>query len=175
MTTSVLADAFAHHAWATERLIDVCAELSAEQLAAPCPGTFGPIDATLRHLVASDTWYLTFFAVEQPPEMDEAAETPLAELRAAITRNAALWAAIVADATDGDADTVEHGEGWAFHAPAGFRLAQVVHHGTDHRSQVCTALTSLGVTPPDIDLWAWGEATARTRVERVPGGGAEPA
>jgi uncharacterized damage-inducible protein DinB len=45
----------------------------------------------------------------------------------------------------------------------GFRLAQVVHHGTDHRSQVCTALTSLGVTPPGIDLWSFGEATGRTR------------
>jgi uncharacterized damage-inducible protein DinB len=31
----------------------------------------------------------------------------------------------------------------------------VVHHGTDHRSQVCTALTRLGVEPPEIDVWAW--------------------
>ena len=45
----------------------------------------------------------------------------------------------------------------------GLRLAQVVHHGTDHRSQVCTALTSFGITPPEIDLWAYGEATGRTR------------
>ncbi|MEO6043721.1 MAG: hypothetical protein ABIQ47_07350 [Tepidiformaceae bacterium] len=27
MTTSLLSDAFAHHIWATERLIDECAEL----------------------------------------------------------------------------------------------------------------------------------------------------
>jgi uncharacterized damage-inducible protein DinB len=33
-----------------------------------------------------------------------------------------------------------------------------VHHGTDHRSQICTALTNLGIEPPDIDLWAFGEA-----------------
>jgi len=45
----------------------------------------------------------------------------------------------------------------------GLRLAQVVHHGTDHRSQVCTALTSFGLTPPEIDLWSFGEATGRTR------------
>jgi uncharacterized damage-inducible protein DinB len=45
----------------------------------------------------------------------------------------------------------------------GLRLAQVVHHGSDHRSQVCTALTSLGITPPEIDLWAYGEAVGRTR------------
>ena len=40
---------------------------------------------------------------------------------------------------------------------------QVVHHGTDHRSQICTALTHLGVEPPLIDAWDWGEATGRTR------------
>ena len=43
----------------------------------------------------------------------------------------------------------------------------MIQHGTDHRSQVCTALTSLGVEPPEIDLWDYGEATGRTR-GRVP-------
>ena len=43
----------------------------------------------------------------------------------------------------------------------GLRLAQVIQHGTDHRSQVCTALTNLGVTPPEIDVWSFGEATGR--------------
>ena len=47
--------------------------------------------------------------------------------------------------------------------PTGIRLAQVVHHGTDHRSQVCTALSSLGVTPPLIDVWDFAEATGRDR------------
>jgi uncharacterized damage-inducible protein DinB len=37
MTTSVLSDAFAHHVWATERLIDACAALTPEQLTTPVP------------------------------------------------------------------------------------------------------------------------------------------
>ncbi len=41
--------------------------------------------------------------------------------------------------------------------PAGIRLAQVLHHGTDHRSQICTALTTLGHEPPEIDVWEYGE------------------
>jgi uncharacterized damage-inducible protein DinB len=47
------------------------------------------------------------------------------------------------------------------------RLAQVVHHGTDHRSQVSTALTSLGVEPPDIDVWAYAREFGRERLERA--------
>ena len=46
-------------------------------------------------------------------------------------------------------------DGSESHAPLTIRLAQVIHHGTDHRSQVCTALTALGVTPPDIDAWSY--------------------
>jgi hypothetical protein len=44
---------------------------------------------------------------------------------------------------------------------------KVVHHGTDHRSQVCTALTSLGVEPPDIDVWAYAREFGRERLERA--------
>ena len=43
MTTSLLADAFGHHVWATLRLIDVCLDLTPEQLETEVPGTFGSI------------------------------------------------------------------------------------------------------------------------------------
>ena len=169
MTTSPLHDAFAHHVWATERLIDACAALTPEQLTTPAPGTYGAIIDTLRHLVAADTWYLSFFK-DRTAVLDEEDETTLAELRSLVTRDGAAWTALLAAAPDPDADVPERGdEGWEFHAPAGLRLAQVVHHGTDHRSQICTALSSLGVTPPEIDLWAFGEATARTRSVPPPG------
>ena len=42
----------------------------------------------------------------------------------------------------------------------GIRLAQALHHGTDHRSQICTALTTLGVEPPEIDVWAFAAKRA---------------
>ena len=160
--TSLLGDAFAHHIWATERLIDACATLTPEQLVASVPGTFGPIVATLAHLVSSDGWYLSFFR-EQPAPIDEQPNVTLADLRAAIAANGAVWSDILAADPDPEADLVERGDGWEFHQPAGLRLAQAIHHGTDHRSQVCTALTNLGIEPPEIDLWAYGEATGRTR------------
>ena len=43
------------------------------------------------------------------------------------------------------------------------RLAQALHHGTDHRSQICTALTTLGVEPPSIDVWEFGLQAGRSR------------
>ena len=169
MTTSFLSDAFAHHVWATERLIDACTVLTPDQLNAPAAGTYGSIIATLRHLVSSDCWYLAFFPSVGPTEaIDEEADVSLGELRSAITSNGAAWTRLLAAEADPELDVPEHGDGWEVHAPLGFRLAQVIHHGTDHRSQVCTALTNLGLTPPEIDVWAYGDATDRTRSVRAP-------
>ena len=63
-----------------------------------------------------------------------------------------------------DPDTVlvrHRDDGSETAAPLSIRLAQAVHHGTDHRSQICTALTSLGIEPPFIDVWAFGETDGR--------------
>lgn len=164
MTTSLYRDTMAHHIWATERLIDACAELTPAQLRAPVPGTYGPIIATLHHLVSSDGWYLGFFR-DWTNLVEGHAELSLDALRAVITANGAAWMTFLHADLDGEQDIPERSEGWIFHSPLGFRLAQVVHHGTDHRSQICTGLTSLGIEPPEIDVWAYGEATGRTRGE----------
>jgi uncharacterized damage-inducible protein DinB len=162
MNGLALHDAFAHHIWASERLIDACGALTPDQLGTAAPGTYGPILATLSHLVGSDGWYLSFFRDQPAPIADDAVVT-LADLRAAITANGVVWQDLLAGELDPEQDLLERGDGWEFHQPAGLRLAQALHHGTDHRSQVCTALTHLGIEPPEIDLWAYGEATGRTR------------
>ena len=167
MTTSILADGFAHHVWATEHLIDACTTLTREQLEGPVAGTYGSIVETIRHLVASDAWYLSFFR-DGTDAIDERAETSLDELRSAMTRNGTAWAEVLAVEVDPDRDIIELDGDWELHAPVGVRLAQVVHHGTDHRSQICTALTNLGLTPPEIDVWAFGRATGRERAVAAP-------
>lgn len=164
MTTSLLHDAFAHHIWATERLIDECTALTPAQLTTPAPGTYGSILDTFRHLVSTDCWYLTFFR-DWTNRIEEGFGPSLDELRSAVTTNGKAWMELLAGDLDADTDIVEHGDGWDFHSPLGFRLAQAIQHGTDHRSQVCTALSSFGVEPPGIDLWSYGEATGRTRPE----------
>jgi uncharacterized damage-inducible protein DinB len=163
--TSMLQDAFAHHIWATERLLGVLSELTSEQLAEPTPGTYGPILDTIRHLVGADSWYLSFFRPDVVTELDDQDQgIGLDRIRETFATNSRTWVDVVAAPDlDQDADLVEHGTGWDFHAPVSLRLLQVVHHGTDHRSQICTALTHLGVEPPAIDAWDWGEATGRTR------------
>lgn len=58
MDGSLLRDAFAHHVWATLRLLDACRDLGPAQLETTTPGTYGSIIDTLRHLVAAGASYL---------------------------------------------------------------------------------------------------------------------
>lgn len=166
MTRSLLHDAFEHHIWATERALDECSGLTDGQLATSAPGTYGSIIATLRHVIASDGWYLSFFPVDHNG-IGEDAETSLDELRTAWSTNASAWRTLLAGDLDADAELVEQDEGWTVRTPVGVLLAQAVHHGTDHRTQVWTILTTLGIAPPEIDLWAYATATGRQRAEKA--------
>jgi uncharacterized damage-inducible protein DinB len=158
-------DAFGHHAWATRQLLDICASLPPEQLSTPTAGTYGSILDTLRHLVGADAWYLHVLSGGRVEAIDEDS-MGLDELRSQMEAHDDAWRKVLADAPEAAADvTVTRDDGTRSHAPAGIRVAQVLHHGTDHRSQVCTALTLLGVEPPDIDVWAFGELDRRVYEE----------
>jgi uncharacterized damage-inducible protein DinB len=161
MSRSVLEDAFAHHVWATLRLVDMCLPLSPEQLETAVPGTYGSILETVRHLVGADASYLFSITGGRTPLIDED-HMALPELRAAMEGHGPAWSGFLAQDLDPDAIVVRHrDDGSETHASIAIRLAQALHHGTDHRSQICTVLTTLGVEPPAIDLWDFGEQEGR--------------
>ena len=161
MTRSELDDAFGHHVWATLQLLDACAALGPDQLASQVPGTYGSILETFRHLVGSDVWYLYVLSVGAVERIDEDV-MDLPELRRVMEGQGEAWSSILSGGLDPDMDVEAHrADGSVGHAPRGIRLAQVLHHGTDHRSQICTGLTALGVTPPDIDVWDFGALDGR--------------
>jgi len=163
MTKSILVDAFGHHIWANQLILDACAALTPEQLSTPVPGTYGSIASTLRHLIQADSFYLWVQNGSTGPMISSENSLSIAELRAANADHGQRYREILDGPQDPDIDVAEHGDGWDFVATLGIRVAQIVHHGSDHRSQICTGLTALSVAPPDIDLWAYGAATGRTR------------
>ena len=166
MTRSLLADAFGHHVWATLRLLDVCLALDSKQLGTSVPGTYGSILETMRHLVGADASYL-YALTDGRSALVEEETTDLPELRAAMEADGAAWSALIERDLDPEAVVVRHrDDGTDSLAPLGVRLAQALHHGTDHRSQICTALTTIGFEPPAIDVWdyAWKDG----RLAEVP-------
>ena len=156
MTTSLLADAFGHHVWATLKLLDSVADLTPDQLATSVPGTYGSILETAQHLVGADCGYLFVIGGGSRPRIDE--ETmDVAALRSEMEINGPAWVEVLDEEIDPEEELLRiRDDGTTLLAPKGIRLAQVLHHGTDHRSQICTALTQLGIEPPAIDVWDYG-------------------
>jgi uncharacterized damage-inducible protein DinB len=113
--------------------------------------------------------YLFVTSGERTPLIDED-HVGLPELRAAMEGNGVAWSRLLGEDLDPDAVIVRrHDDGSEIHAPMGIRLAQALHHGTDHRRQICTFLTTLGVEPPAIDVWDFGEQDGRgVEVPRTP-------
>lgn len=161
MDRPLLDDAFAHHVWASLRLIDTCLVLTPEQLDAAVPGTYGSIRETMRHFVGGDSYYLSHLTGDPAREID-ADHMGLRQLRDVMEADERTWIELLA--TDLEADAVVKDvdeDGYERDATIGIRLAQALHHGTDHRSQICTALTTLGVEPPGIDVWDFGVHAGR--------------
>jgi uncharacterized damage-inducible protein DinB len=142
-------------------LIDACLPLTREELDTPLPGTYGSILETTRHFVEADTYYLAHLTSDPAREIDSGGMGPR-ELRTAMEADERTWLELLAEEPDADGivrDVDE--EGYRRDASIGLRLAQTIHHGTDHRSQMCTALTTLGLEPPLIDVWAFGVQAGR--------------
>lgn len=153
---------FRHNLWANLRLIDACVALDAGQLAASMVGVYGSIYDTLHHIARAEQNYLFLLTGREPANRLRREHTP--EL-AVIREEARLagegliaYAAVVTPADVGYGDDDED-ENLVWPIPAGFLLAQVVNHATEHRAQVMTVLTQLGIEPPDLSGWKFLDET----------------
>jgi uncharacterized damage-inducible protein DinB len=155
---SLLEDSFAHHAWATSRILDVCSQLDAGLLEAEIPGTVGTIMATARHLVSGDRFQL--WAAGAPVRLFESDEMDFEALRAKHAENVAAWMDFAATHHDPDESVVDVDDaGWRRTATVGQRVAQALSHAVEHRTQICSAIATLGMEPPDVSGWQWGAET----------------
>ena len=168
--TSPLAEPLRHNAWATRQLLDAARALTPEQLHATVPGTFGSVLETLQHIVSAEGFYQFLLTshwpawrwpADQPPDLDTLAR--------AARDSAAFWETFLAGPHDPTCIVVvpDPREDKIHDVALGVILIQVLDHGTDHRSQISTILSTIGVTPPRVDGWAYGRAQGRV-VTRAP-------
>src|SRR5829696_2409794 len=142
----MLREGFRHHAWATRQLLDHCAGVPPELLERRIDGIYGSILDTFRHIVDADASYLLRISGGEHGEMvDDHQALSFDDVVALHERNAEGWEALLDRGVDPEDDIAhDRGNGETRHATVGVRLAQALHHGSDHRSQIGTALTVLG-------------------------------
>lgn len=157
MTTpeDVLRSMFEHHLWATEVLIHHLDRLPAERLDASVPGTYGSMIDTLTHLIDADARYLLRLRDPSPPPAEDRVGIPLAMLRAEMPEHRRRWDEALTDLEAGTLHASILGrEDYPDTDPAeSMLLIQAIHHGNDHRTQICSTLGALELSLPEIDGW----------------------
>jgi uncharacterized damage-inducible protein DinB len=157
MTENFLEKLFEHNHWANTKIIQACAALSDEQLdAEPPSATKGSIRLTLLHLVTAQHNYLRTLTL--PLEARLTAPTmAFVDLQESANHSSAGLLALARGEQQPLKSQLQTKDGY-FVEPWVI-MVQVINHATEHREQIKSMLTSLGITPPDIDSWDYGEAT----------------
>jgi len=151
-----LAGLFEHNNWANRQIIRACAALSDEQLdAEPQSATKGSIRHTLTHLVAAQHGYLSLLTL--PVDARHRINPTLAELEESARTSGEGLLSLARGETHVAQAQVQTTDGYLV-APW-VVMVQAINHATEHREQIKSMLSALGVTPPDIDGWTFGEAT----------------
>jgi len=157
MTVIFLEKLFEHNNWANFRIIQACSALSNEQLdAEPQTATKGSIRRTLVHLVSSQQSYLRTLTVP----LEERRSPPtvaFAELQESVKMSGEGLLALARGEQKPFQPQLQTRDGYL--VEPWVLMVQIINHATEHREQICSMLSALGVTPPDLDGWSYGEAT----------------
>jgi len=158
MVDHFLEKLFAHNNWANLEIIRACAALSNEQLdTEPQSATKGSIRSTLLHLATAQQAYLRQLTLPLEERLTRVQPPPFAELEQFVTKSGDALLALARDPSNipnksqikvPDGSLVEP---WVV-------IVQIINHATEHREQIKSMLSALGVTPPEIDGWTFGEA-----------------
>ena len=146
---------FEHHLWATETLIDHLAAMPRERLDDAVPGTYGSILETLTHLLEADDRYLIRLRDPSPPPYVDRGTVPLDQLRDEVREHRRRWDRALDDLEAGKLSAAIVGrDDYPDTDPAeSMLLIQAVHHGNDHRTQICSTLGALDLPLPELDGW----------------------
>ena len=157
MTESTLVKLFEHNNWANHRIIQACAALSDEQLdAEPASATKGSIRSTLLHLVAAQRGYLSLLTL--PVEARPTTPPTFAELEE-LARSSGEGLLALARDEPGKLPKTQLQTRDGYYVEPWLVMVQVINHATEHREQINSMLSALGVTPPEMDGWTYGEAS----------------
>jgi uncharacterized damage-inducible protein DinB len=147
---------FEHNNWANEKIIQACFALGDEQLdAPPQSATEGSIRSTLSHLVSAQFGYLRILTLPLDQRQDRVT-VQFADLQESLKDNGERLLDLARDESKLPMTRIQTRDG--YYVEPWVIMVQIINHATEHREQIKSMLTALGVTPPNIDGWDYGEA-----------------
>jgi uncharacterized damage-inducible protein DinB len=141
--------------WANAEILAACQNLTEEQLDSTVPGVYGTIRDTLLHILWAEADYVGRLTGDRPyPSFRRGEKPSLASLSAfAAPVASALLDAIQRVPPDHIVHEEEDGNTMDYKAQLLF--IQVINHGVEHRTNITTILSGLGLPTPEVDGWGY--------------------
>jgi uncharacterized damage-inducible protein DinB len=152
---TTLVELIRYNNWANAQVFAACQKLAADQLAAAAPGAYGSIRETLEHIIRAEADYVGRLTGNRPqPAFRWKDQAALADLFAFAGQVAsALLDAIQRIPPNHIVHEEEDGSTLDYQARALF--IQIINHGIEHRTNITTILSGLGLPAPEVDGWGY--------------------
>jgi uncharacterized damage-inducible protein DinB len=152
---TTLVELIRYNNWANAQVLAACQKLAAEQLAAAAPGAYGTIRDTLEHIIRAEADYVGRLTGNRPQPSFQWKEQPaLADLSAFADQVAGA----LLDAIQRIPPTHivhEEEDGSTLDYQARHLFIQTINHGIEHRTNITTILSGLGLPAPEVDGWGY--------------------
>lgn len=150
-----LVEMIRYNNWANAQVLAACRELTPEQLTASSPGGYGSIHRTLGHMIAAEADYADRISGNGPQPPFRWEDGPSIEEIAAFQEETAAALLDVVQRFPPDHLVHEEEDGQFIDYQAGLLFLQAINHGIEHRTNVTSTLSSLGLQAPEVDGWAY--------------------
>ncbi len=148
-----LVELIRYNNWANAQVLAACLKLTEEQLAASASGAYGSIHATLGHIIAAEADYVNRLTGEGPQPPFRWEDRPALE-------DIFAFSSIVAGALLDAIQRVppehivhEEEDGNTMDYKASLLFIQAIDHGIEHRTNITTILSGMGLPAPEVDGW----------------------
>jgi len=152
---TTLVELIRYNNWANAQVFAACQKLAADQLAAAAPGAYGTIRDTLEHIIRAEASYVGRLTSDRPQPSFRWEDQPALD---DIFAFAGQVAGALLDAIQRIPPTHivhEEEDGSTVDYQARALFIQVINHGIEHRTNITTILSGLGLPAPEVDGWGY--------------------
>ena len=156
MTLQELKTLFQFDKWATDKLLEVVAQVPESQYNKDLGSSHGGIHGTLVHIMAADRIWLERWKGNSPTRLIGEEEVPtlqsLKEQWRSLRKELEQLLNSLTDEQVQSGHSYKTTEGVPYTQPLCQQMQHRINHSTYHRGQIVTFLRQLGVKPPSTDL-----------------------
>lgn len=150
-----LVELIRYNNWANAQVFAACLKLAKEHRAASAPGAYGSIHATLGHLIAAEADYIQRLTGKGPQLPFRWEDEPALEDIFAFSGTVAEALLDAIQRVPPEHIVHEEEDGNTMDYKASLLFIQVIDHGIEHRTNVTTILSGLGLAAPEVDGWGY--------------------